>query len=129
MPGAFDEPRDFAIEMIGKLPRDAKVMLELPVNFLELMKSDLKIESIDRRTNVAVALLPPSGKILLGRGRMPAKARFRMRLLVALAKEDMKRAHQIAVRQLYLGEEEVGRVTWRLEPGRRKLEKQGKQNA
>ncbi|MFN0191593.1 MAG: S8 family peptidase [Aestuariivirga sp.] len=129
VPGAFDEPRDFAIEMIGKLPRDAKVMLELPVNFLEIMKSDLKIEKVDRGKNIAVALLPPSGKILLGRGRMPAKARFRMRLLVALAKEDMKRPHQIAVRQLYLGEEEVGRVTWRLEPGRRKLEKQGKQNA
>jgi len=127
VPGAFDEPRDFAIEMIGKLPRDAKVMLELPINFLRVMKSDLKIESIDRGKNLAVAVLPPSGRVLLGRGRMPAKARFRMRLLVALAKEDMKRPYQIAVRQLYLGAEEVGRVTWRLEPGRRQLEQRGRE--
>jgi hypothetical protein len=129
VPGAFDEPRDFAIEMIGKLPRTAKVMLELPVNFLEFMKSDLKIEKVDRRNNLAVAVLPPSGRVMLGRGQMPAKARFRMRLLVALQKEDQKRPYQLAVRQLYRGEEEVGRVTWRLEPGRCKLEKQGMRNA
>jgi serine protease len=127
VPGAFDKPRDFAIEMIGKLPRTAKVMLELPVNFLEIMKSDLKIEKIDRGRNIAVVVLPSSGRVVLGRGIMPTKARFRMRLLVALAREDSKRAYQIAVRQLHNGEEEVGRVTWRLEPGRRKLEKRGMQ--
>jgi hypothetical protein len=109
------------------LPRDAKVRLELPVNFLRGMNSALKIESIDRGKNLAVAVLPPSGRVLLGRGRMPAKARYRMRLLVALAKEDMQRPYQIAVRQLYLGDEEVGRVTWRLEPGRRKLEHRGRE--
>lgn len=123
VPGAFDEPREFAIELLAKLPRKTKILLELPVNFLQIMESNLKIEKIDRRANVTIAVLPPAGRIQLGQGRIPAKARFRMRLLVALPKEHMKTAFNVAVRQLYRGEEEVGRVTWRLEPGRRELEK------
>ncbi|AXS40850.1 S8 family peptidase [Breoghania sp. L-A4] len=129
VPGAFDEPRDFVVEFVGKLPREAKVMLELPVNFLQFMESELKFERIDRGKNLAVAVLPPSGRIRIGRGLMPAKARFRMRLLVAAGIKKKGADYSVAVRQLYRGEEEVGRVTWKLEPGRRDFEKKEAERA
>jgi hypothetical protein len=44
----------------------------------------------------------------------PAKSRTEMRLLVHIPKQHRKRSYQIAVRQLWK-DEEVGRVTWRLQ--------------
>jgi hypothetical protein len=122
VPGAFDEARDFALEYMAHLPAGAKVLLEMPVNFLQIFDSPLKIEEIDRRKNRAIAALPPGGRIRIGRGKVPAKARFRMRLLVHIPEENRKTAYRLAIRQLYRGKEEVGRVSWVLEPGRRKKE-------
>jgi hypothetical protein len=47
----------------------------------------------------------------------PAKSRTAMRLLVHIPEEHRRRVFRIAVRQLWQGEE-VGRVTWQLQPKR-----------
>ena len=129
VPGAFDEPREFALELGLRLPGEAEVRLELPLHFLRDLDTDLQIERVDEGKNLAVAVLPPAGRVALGRGRMPAKARYNMRLLVALPKQHQEQAFQVMVRQLHRGEQEVGRVTWRLEPGRRALEQQARPEA
>jgi hypothetical protein len=49
----------------------------------------------------------------------PAQARIPMRLLVRLPKEVQRHEFEIWARQVYANEE-VGRVTWRLAPPRRR---------
>jgi len=110
--GWLDEALPMAVEMRLKLPRGAEAMLELPLRFLRDMNADLNIVKIDRRRQLAYARLPAAGRILLGRGEIPAKARYNMQLHVKLPDGVEGQIGQVLVRQLFKGEEEVGRVSW-----------------
>jgi serine protease len=115
-PGAPDKARYMALEFIAKLPEGAKAMVEVPLGFYELLHKchQLGKVSIDRKCGAAFIPVNPHGRVYFGEVLFPAKSRTALRLLVQIPEEHRKKAYQIAVRQLWEGEE-VGRVTWQLQ--------------
>ena len=107
-----DRALGMAVEMQMKLPRGAEVFLKLPLRFLRDLRADLNIVKVDRRRQIGWARLPNAGRMLVGMGKIPEKARYRMELTVKLPQGEQERYGQITARQLYRREEEVGRVTW-----------------
>jgi hypothetical protein len=118
-PGAPDRARPMALEILAGLPAGAKALLEVPKRFLDLLyeRHQLGKARLDRERGVAYIALNPHGRMRSGEVVFPRKSRTAMRLLVQIPKEHRGRAYKIAVRQLYKGEE-VGRVTWQLQPKR-----------
>ena len=108
-----------ALEVIGKLPEGAKAMLEVPLDFYELLHEchQLGKVSIDRKRAVALIPVNPHGRTRFGDVLFPVKSRTALRLLVQIPDRHRKQTYQIAVRQFWEGEE-VGRVTWQLQPKR-----------
>jgi hypothetical protein len=115
MPGAFDEPRRFRLEVLAKLPAEARLLLELPLRLAAQMGEAAQQAEIDRERRVARLRLRPSGRHALPSLSLAAKARHRMRLLVAVPDELRQHRYQVAVRQIW-EEQEMGRVTWLLAP-------------
>jgi hypothetical protein len=62
--------------------------------------------------------LKAHGKHALGEALFPAESKARLRLFVQIPERRRTHPYEIAVRQLYRGEE-VGRVTWQLAPPRK----------
>ncbi len=119
-PGAPDKARPMALEVIARLPRGARLLLELPAALAAAMKLGRRLDSVQgagTKRRAVVVPLQPAGRERLGTALFPAKSRSRMRLLVQIPKELRAKSYDVAVRQLYRGEE-VGRVTWRLSPKR-----------
>jgi len=116
-PGAPDKARYMALEVRGKLPEGAKVALEVPLAFFELLHEchQLGKISIDRKCDVALIPVNPHGRMRFGDVLFPAKSRTALRLLVQIPEKHRQEKYQIAVRQIW-EREEVGRVTWQLQP-------------
>jgi hypothetical protein len=115
-PGAPDRARPMALEVIARLPDGAKVALEVPLGFYELLLEAHQVGglSIDKERGVAVVPVNPHGKMRFGDVVFPARSRTELRLLVHIPDEYREQTYRIAVRQLWEGHE-VGRVTWQLQ--------------
>ena len=118
--GAPDEAREFAVELLSRVPGKAELLLELPLRFAREFNVDLEIEKIDEERDVAIARLSPTGRVRFGPGLIGAGAVSRFRFLVR--PEDPSQRGRIMARQLW-GKSEVGRVTWILAPGVRDRKK------
>jgi hypothetical protein len=116
-PGAPDKARYMALELIARLPENAKAMLEMPMNFYELLHECHQLGGVrfNRERRVAQIHINAQGKTRFGEVLFPAKSRSELRLLVHIPEENRKADYQIAARQLW-EKEEVGRVTWLLRP-------------
>lgn len=111
--GAPDKARRMAFEVVGRLPREAKVVLELPLEFAQMLRVQTTQVKGAKEGRVVYIPVNPSGRTNFGHMVFPAKARIPMRLLVYIPDDLRKHEFEIFARQLH-GEEEVGRVTWRL---------------
>jgi hypothetical protein len=107
-----------AIEVVGRLPEGARLLLEIPSPFLERMGRQPHTRFINQNGEVATLPVNPHGKLRFSEAPIPAKARLRARLLAQIPKRAQAYEYEVYVRQLY-EKEEVGRVTWRLTPERR----------
>jgi hypothetical protein len=114
VPGATDKARKMALEVIARLPVGARLLLEAPTAVAESLR--LRGKPGKKRSTLLIPV-KCAGRQLIGEAVLPAKSRSRMRLLVEIPKKYRDRAYDVAVRQIYEGEE-VGRVTWRLAPPR-----------
>jgi serine protease len=104
---------------VGRLPKGAVMALEMPRDFAQLLHArPLSVKWAKNRRVVAVTV-NPSGRTTFAEVAFPAKARIPLRLLVNVPKELRKNEFEIFARQLY-EKEEVGRVTWRLVPPRKR---------
>ena len=112
--GAPDEAREFAVELVSRVPGDAEVLLELPLRFARDFRADLQIEKVDEKKDLAIARLAPGGRVGFGPALIGAGAVSQLRFLVRLANPDLR--GRIIARQLS-GKDEVGRVSWILAPG------------
>ncbi len=123
-PGAPDRPRFMALEVIGKLPEGAKVMLEVPQHFHDLLHERHQLGKVtkDRKRGVVHIPVNPHGLSRFGEVLFPARSRTALRLLVQIPEKLRKETHKIAVRQIF-ERLEVGRVTWQLGPKRKLKEK------
>jgi hypothetical protein len=114
-PGAFDRARPFQLEICSRLPRGAKVYLEVPAAFARQLRLTAEQVELDQRRKAVRIPMPVPGCRRLPAVNFPAKSRSPMRLLVHIPKELRKHTFEISVKQLF-EKQEVGRVTWRLAP-------------
>jgi hypothetical protein len=117
-PGAPDMTRLMALEIVSRLPQGARVQLELPIYWLDLLHLRRSSIEFDRARGIARIPINPHGSERLGPIPFPPKSRTTLRLLAHIPENARERAYSIYARQLFEGEE-VGRVTWRLAPRRR----------
>lgn len=106
------------LEIEARLPRDARLVLEAPVNFLELAQALSPFVKIDSKKQVGRVPLPAWGRFAFADMAFPAKVRYRMRLLAHVPEPARKQSCRVSVRQMH-GKDELGRVTWLLVPGAR----------
>ena len=110
--GAPDRARDFELQIVRNLPRDARLQLEVPLGLAaKLRRGRLWKVQIDRERRLALIDLPPLPRIDLGAVRLGAGARYRSRFVVHGSRGLRGGGHGIAVRQLF-EKQEVGRVSW-----------------
>lgn len=119
--GAPDRARRMRFEILGKLPAGAEVILELSPEFAQKIRALPRPMpfKVPKERRVVHTPLNPCGRTRFAELSIPAKARLPMRLLVRIPPKLREREFEIAARQTYEGEE-VGRVTWRLVPLRRR---------
>lgn len=110
--GAPDRAREFELQIVRNLPRDARLQLEVPLGLAaKLRRGRLWKIEIDRERRLALIDLPPLPRIDLGAVRLGADARYRSRFVVHGSPGLRGGGHGIAVRQLF-EKQEVGRVSW-----------------
>jgi serine protease len=124
--GAPDKARYMELEIVGKLPEGARALLEVPIAMYEMLHERYQLARFPMNRDCTTVFLPvnPRGRLRLGEVLFPAKARLPLRLIVLIPEKHRRRTYRIAARQLWKGEE-VGRVTWQLQPRRtpRKVKK------
>jgi hypothetical protein len=108
-PGAPDRDREMTLEVLSTLPPVARVSLELPAALFGAAQEQLSQRIV----------IDTTGVTRVGRFRFPRQSRNELQLEVDIPEALRVHPHQIAVRQLYEGQE-VGRVTWRLMPNKRR---------
>lgn len=112
-PGANDQTRRFCLEVISKLPRGSKCQLEGSLPLFQAM------QALTPGAHIAdgLARIPinPHRGQRIGCAFFPPMHAFPLRLLVHIPEPHRIHRYDVAVRQLFEGEE-VGRVTWRLVP-------------
>ena len=111
--GAPDKRREFDIELIRALPKDAQVWLEVPHNLFAFMNLKGIEVKIDREKQLARVLLPHIRKIKLCNLALPKGAKYKCRFIVSGGKGYENGLHQLAIGQAFENLQ-VGRVTWAL---------------
>lgn len=117
-PGAPDKARPMQLEVVARLPRGARVLVEMPLYLVDALHVRSPLLRIDQRRGVAWIPVNPHGKSALGEGLFPAKSRSKLKILVHIPEKLRKMEYEVFVRQIF-EKEEVGRVTWRLVPPER----------
>jgi hypothetical protein len=116
--GAPDRARRMRLEVVGRLPRGAVAILEISLDWAQLLQvRPMQMKGAKQR-RVVYAPVNPCGHTSFPEVIFPAKSRIPMRLLVNVPREWRKHEFEIFARQ-WFEDEEVGRVTWRLVPGRK----------
>ena len=122
--GAWDEAHTFAFEILAGLPQGSRLALQLPHRLGRTLRpapthieehQDADSDPDDRR-RMRIALAP-DGSHHLGQIELHAKTAAPSHMLVHVPAERHTGPCDVAIRQLYEGRE-VGRITWRLVPGR-----------
>jgi hypothetical protein len=114
-PGPPDEARPMRLEVLARLPERARVILEAPLYLLDALGQRAPHREVKR--GYGRIPIPAHGKYVLGEALFAARSAAKLRLFVQIPEKLRKNPYDIAIRQLYEGEE-VGRVTWRLAPPR-----------
>jgi len=114
--GAEDRARLFTFEIERRLPEDAVLELEGPLDVLEHLKGDSTWKIVrDKKIKHARLVLPMLPRIILEEIRIPNGARLPCKFIFHSRKKKMAFGHGIAIRQLYKGEE-IGRIVWQFAP-------------
>ncbi|MDQ1814260.1 S8 family serine peptidase [Massilia sp. CCM 9210] len=118
-PGAPDRGREMALEVVGRLPPGAGALLEMPLVFFRMLQArQLAADAIiDQERGVARIAVNPNRRTNFGDVLFPAKSRMAFRLLIRIPEENRDQTFQVFVRQVWQ-QQEVGRVTWQLQPRR-----------
>ena len=108
--GAHDSSRNMHVEIFGRLPRGAKLLLDMPTEFARA----LRLQNLsDGGVEIARVVLNPCGRTTFPTISFPARVRVALRLLVSIPENLRRWPFEVFARQLYEGQE-VGRITWRL---------------
>jgi hypothetical protein len=127
--GAPDRERFFDLEILQRLPEDAKVVLETPLSlFARLPRHCFLDVHHDRERGVARFTVPSLRCLSLPDVRLGRNAQHPCKLFVT-GLERTASGHSVAIRQIY-DEQEVGRITWHFSrPPQRSAQKIGSEPA
>ncbi|SEL24053.1 S8 family peptidase [Nitrosovibrio tenuis] len=120
--GAPDKARRMWLEIVPRFPAGAEILLELPVEFAELLHvhpSSVPFKYPDSPRLIHIHI-HNCGYTKFPEVVFPAKARIPLRLLIKIPEAMRQHEFELFARQLY-ERDEVGRVTWRLVPPRQPL--------
>ena len=110
--GAPDCNRAFDLELLQRLPREAKAVLEMPIQlFACLPRNSFLSVDFDRKKRVVRVSLPHLRCLRMGNVKLKKGARHRCRLIMTGLKGKKALGHSVTIRQVYEGQE-VGRITW-----------------
>lgn len=110
-PGAHDADRLMQLEIVARLPEEARLWLEGPADFVSALLTGRLGE--DPRGEDLKLPLSPHGTNRFQEMVFPAKSQTSLRLVATLPEQHRLGNYEIYARQLYHGEE-IGRVTWQL---------------
>jgi hypothetical protein len=116
-PGAPDHGRLMGLEISTALPTGAKVQLELPRRFYELLKSKHEFGELGAGAAKGTVRIPiqPQGKTRLEKILFPARGRNALRLIVEIPNQFQGGIYEVSARQ-FCDEEVVGQVSWQIRP-------------
>ena len=107
--GAPDTIRSFDLEIIQRLPSDANVVFEMPLDLFTLIDpSSFPTAKIDPKG--AHINLPHLASVPIEDIPLSTRTDYRCRLILSNV-EGITSGHSVAVRQIFEGQE-VGRITW-----------------
>jgi serine protease len=114
--GAENEALPFAFEVERRLPEDAVLELEGPLDLLVRLKGEEPWKLVrGKKSGRAHLVLPALPRIKLGEVFIPENGRMPCKFRIRLGKMKMEFGHGIGIRQIYKGEE-AGRINWQLAP-------------
>jgi len=115
MTGAPGKAELFDFEVDRRLPQDAKLVLQGPMQMvLRLAKVGQEVK-VDRKKRTAQMVLPSLPRIVLGRLPLGREDQFRCQFKLTPGKSKIAWGHGVALRQMYRGKE-IGRVAWQFAP-------------
>ncbi|SFR69724.1 Subtilase family protein [Halogeometricum rufum] len=97
------------------LPKGSRAFIQLPRENAAKMDEHLGGATVEGEDGDVRIPVNPHGRTTFGETTLPIGSRARATLLVDVPKEHRRGSFEVSARQLY-GDEEVGRVTWRLAP-------------
>ncbi len=110
--GAFDKQRKFDFEILQDLPKDSKVIWEIPLSlFLGLRKQLHGKVKINKKEKIVEIELPSIKSIYLQDILLDKSARHKCHFIIKRSKGLENGWHYLAIRQIY-NKYEVGRVTF-----------------
>ncbi len=113
MAGAFDKARRMRLEVVLRLPRDAKAELRMPDHLAEVfLRHRAPFLKACRKSRTVSVPLNPTGMTRFRDAELPPKVRHELELVVHIPKDQRDRSYLGWAAQ-FEGEEELGRVTWR----------------
>jgi serine protease len=123
--GAPDQARQFALEIVARLPEGAELRFEAPTCLIDprlirhrlLTRTERRDDDGERSCSSTMLKVAPTGRSRFDELQLAAGSTFRCRLLAAIPEELRAESFEVFARQLFEGRE-VGRVTWRLAPRR-----------
>lgn len=114
--GAEDRARQFEFEVIKRLPEDAVLEFEGPLDLLKPLKGERSLALLRNEPNRDARLaLPMLPRIRFGEIRIPRGANMPCKFNIRTRKGKISFGHGIEIRQIYKGEE-VGRIVWQFAP-------------
>jgi serine protease len=117
--GAPDRARMMRLEIVARLPKGTRIWLEVPLALRNAQRHRPPTHKLDKKRGLGRIPVNPHGSFAFDEMLFPAKARLNLRLIVKLPKGSRTAPYEVYARQLH-GKEEVGRVTWRLVPPKKK---------
>ena len=119
-PGAPDIARPMALEIVSRLPEGSRLMVEMPIMYYRQLSARYPIgrAKLNDKWRVARVMINPQMGAQFEDVVFPAKSRMKIRLLVQIPRKYLNNAYQVYARQLW-EKQEVGRITWQLQPPRK----------
>jgi hypothetical protein len=116
-PGPADGARHMHLNVVAKLPRGGRAILEIPPEMRDALDYVSPAIKIDKKNKNSLVPINPHGASSLGNLLFPANYRGRLKLHVHIPEKARQNPYELYVTQVYKGQE-MGRVTWRLVPAK-----------